>query len=146
MPNTPKFTVAKYKHLETANGVAYTCDLLKDGKKVAKVSQEGNGGCNRYYFDDRAEETAYFEHAAEVTGETFEPQDLLTERLITVLEYSRMQSPPFVFEGDNPEMGEVRKVRGRATFDQVKELLVTRYADKKPRLFDKSTGEFVPVV
>ena len=145
---TPVYTVAKYKALETHNGVAYTADIVKDGRKVGSVEQEGRGGCNRYWFDDAAERVAFVEFARTQSVHDFEPEDVFMERLISVLEFGRMRRIPFVFaaDGDPFETGSVRQGPSGMTFAQLKAGLAAQHADKQPRLFDRSVGDFVPVV
>jgi hypothetical protein len=133
----PKYTVRKFSQMETRNGVAYTCELLKDG----------NGGSTAFWYTTPAEKDAFLARAAEETGETFEPDGAYIERLITILENNRKRSVIFMLEGDREEYGEFRQARSGLTFEQVKAALQgAQYADKNPRIWDKTASAFVPVL
>ena len=47
----------------TEETLAFTASLTRDGKKVAEVKNDGHGGMNLTYFQDRAEERAFLDFA-----------------------------------------------------------------------------------
>jgi hypothetical protein len=51
-----RVTLKGYKGHETLDGVSWTASIHLDGKKVGTVEQGGFGGCNAYYFPNRADE------------------------------------------------------------------------------------------
>ena len=143
----PAYRIAKFTQMETSSGVAFTADILKDGKKVGSVEQGGNGGSNRYFFTDRAEESAFVAFGQEQFPGV-EGEDMFVERLITAFEFSRKRAVLFVFDGDGDpfETGAVRKAGAGMTFEQVKTALAQQKADRNPRVFDKTVMDFVPVI
>lgn len=45
------YEIKNYKELQGHDGPMFTCSLYKDGKRIAGVSNDGNGGQNRYDFE-----------------------------------------------------------------------------------------------
>lgn len=75
-------TIAALRTMETRNGVAWTGNLRRKGRVVVVASNEGNGGCTRYYPApgiDRATADAFLDDVAAACialgMDRFEPVD-----------------------------------------------------------------------
>lgn len=58
------YTVKNSKSCRGRDGIAYSCTLCRDGKKVAYVSNDGNGGCTHFDWISKAEDELFENHAA----------------------------------------------------------------------------------
>jgi len=69
------YNIKAYKSVQGREGDAFTCKLYKDGKAILEVSNDGNGGSNRYYptggysGDWKKAETEFHDFAREFNGE-----------------------------------------------------------------------------
>ena len=82
--------------VETINGVAWSGEIVYKGRRVAVVSNDGNGGCNDYVWANDTEEAWFRSYARAFAGEAFEPEDALVDRLWSeslVLDESEMLVP-----------------------------------------------------
>jgi len=80
---------------------AFAANIYLDGKRAGYASNSGHGGCNRYGFDSREQQDAFFAYAeqwGEDTGETFEPADALIASLCENIELTK-QARKFVKSG-----------------------------------------------
>lgn len=78
-------TMSNLKQRATRNGCSWGATLKIEGKAVMTVSNDGNGGPNRYhaakgvaFADFRAMQTKLEKAASAVNGERFEAFDLVT--------------------------------------------------------------------
>lgn len=77
------FSIKSFKTFRGREGHGFNSTLLADGKEVAKVDNDGNGGCNRYYWSDKAAETEFNVQAKAKHPEDYEPDDTLIDELMT---------------------------------------------------------------
>ena len=143
------YGIKKFQQAETSRGVAWSCQITKDGKVIGFAENSGHGGSNLYHFDDRAEEAAMEAHAKAVKGDNeFEVLDQFVNDLITVMEMNRMRKVAFLLDGDDFDLGQYRAFKANVTFEQAVEALRTypQFKDKHPKVWDKQVGAFVPVV
>ena len=47
------YTVRNLKTFRSDDGGGFSCILMKDGKRVAEIVNDGNGGCFKFWWDDR---------------------------------------------------------------------------------------------
>lgn len=80
---TGGYALAKFEQLRTG---AFTAEILRDGKHVVEVENDGRGGSNRYSAvsdESNAELLAFRDYAARDFGD-FEPADAFVEVLIDI--------------------------------------------------------------
>ena len=68
-------------NVETSRGICWTADLKIDGKTVATVENEGNGGCNRYSPKNKSLYSELVETAKLAYPKNPEPLDTLVAYL-----------------------------------------------------------------
>lgn len=85
------YTVSKVKFFRARNGEGFNATLLCNGKPVAEVDDEGNGGCLRWLwlasvnddYEQALEDRELFKlHVAASSTETFEPEDAFLHQLV----------------------------------------------------------------
>lgn len=54
--------------MEHSHGVAWTADLLIDGRKIGTVEQLGNGGADMVHILDQGDRDAWATHCADTPG------------------------------------------------------------------------------
>jgi hypothetical protein len=149
------YSVTNYKGHDTHDGVAWACDLLRDGTFIAHAENSGRGGCNLYHFQDRDEQAAFVAHAKTQVGTdiiTFEHEDWYLDDLIARVELTealnRKRVHVFLLDGDPDYFttGDARSLPAKLTRDQALTVLRgPRYAGKGAKLWDKTTSAFVAV-
>ncbi|MCI2238233.1 hypothetical protein MO973_28090 [Paenibacillus sp. TRM 82003] len=129
-----RYSVSGYREDESGGRVAWSCDLLRHGQSFGLVAHDGGDGGNRYTFTDEAR------------GEEFLAADVLVDELITVRQMNSLDQVAYCFAEDRfEESGEHRVADPGLTFEQVRELLATRYPEHHPRIWDKARSAMVPV-
>jgi hypothetical protein len=91
--NMAKYEIKTYKEIETHDGVAFTCTLYRDSKKVCFIDNDGWGGENFYDWIDHTTSDAY-EAELKALALADEPQyegnlDIYIDTLISQYEQDR---------------------------------------------------------
>ena len=84
------FSIKSFKEFRGREGHGFNFTLLGDGKEVAKVDNSGNGGCNRYYWSNKAAEAEFMTLAKVKHPNDIEPHDILISDLLTDFEMLRV--------------------------------------------------------
>ena len=92
--NIKGIRVTNPKYLETHSGVAFTADVLLEGKKVGFVENEGRGGCNTLYVESAHREEVHKRMHAYMEEEKVELWDseesIFAEHLMDILEHGKV--------------------------------------------------------
>lgn len=142
------FSLASYREIETARGVAWSATIKRNGTQVGVVSNEGCGGCNDYRFTSPAEHEEFAAQAKTLyPDEVFEVEDRFTDDLATLAQMSRRRGHVFFVDGDNVDMGEFRMFPAKYTVAQIVDVLANspKFAPLHPMLLDKTEKVFKPV-
>lgn len=145
MTKPSEYSVASLKEVNTYNGVAWSASLRRAGKKIAEVSNDGNGGSNMYYFTDRAERDA-FKAAADERYTGYETDDSFVDDLCTAFTLAKTSAPiSFITDEVVLSRGEHLSFKKGPTFAQIAHHLATSadYVGKNPLIFDKTQRIFV---
>ncbi len=67
--------------VETINGVAWSGEVLYKGRLIVTVSNDGNGGCNDYLWENDTDEAWFRSYARACVGDVFEPEDAFVDVL-----------------------------------------------------------------
>lgn len=127
----PTYEIKNYKELQGHDGPMFTCSLYKDGKRIAHVSNDGNGGETRYDFEleNRKElEKEFRDYAATQPpyvaqdGSTWDcDADMLISRMLDKLEEKKWyrnkckNQTMFRLEGEDPHVDGWRTVEAPYT-------------------------------
>jgi hypothetical protein len=70
------YTVTKVQLFDGSDGPGFTCELLRNGVKVARVHNAGDGGCHMFSWVTKADEANFEEfvkslHPMQIDGETY---------------------------------------------------------------------------
>jgi len=83
----PSWGVRAYRDFETRNGIAFRCELTANGRVVAEVDQQGNGGATEIIWSAtaRADGTAerFNAEAAAIFPGEFEADSTALEALLS---------------------------------------------------------------
>lgn len=92
----------------------FEAKITKNGLAIATVSNDGNGGCNRYYFDDRAEEAPFEAWIAANHPAKFEASDAWVYRCLdfhaAVKQVTRAAKKKTLFRLATDEAGAYRTI------------------------------------
>ena len=83
------YSITKFKSFTGTDGLGFNATLLKDGKKVCFVIDEGCGGCMHFDFTSREEQQAFEAHVAMIEKSEFEPCDMFMHKAIDLFETQR---------------------------------------------------------
>lgn len=142
------YSIRNLSTTPTSRGEAWSCEVLKDGVLIGTAENSGRGGCNNYYFPNRADETDMAAHAKAVLGDEFEVLDTFVVNLTIVAQMNRMRCVAFILDGDDFDtLGQYNKFPARVTVEQAKQALLTnpKSKDKHPKIWDKNVGGFVSI-
>ena len=127
--------------------------LVHDGRQIAHVSNGGEGGAHRYDSDeggwsDLAEFNLFaaaWNAGSEYAG--LADGDQLINRLLSVDQLNRARSLPFLLDDEDFwQTGQHSAFRGATPAQVLEELRSSAYAHRRPRVWSKAAGDFVPVV
>ena len=62
-PTQHTYSVKEMKEAKVRRGIAWSSKILRDGNKIGEVYNDGDGGCNIYYFDNNTERDLFEETA-----------------------------------------------------------------------------------
>ena len=143
-----RYSVSGYREDELDERVSWSCDLLRHGQSFGLVAHDGaGGGANRYTFTDAARGEEFLAAARALHPAAAAPADVLVDELLTVRQMNALDQVAYCFDEDRfEELGEHRVADPGLTFEQVRELLATRYAAHHPRIWDRGRSAMVPVV
>lgn len=120
----------------------FDAKLLRDGKVIAVVSNEGCGGCNRYDYLDRGAEAPFQKFAAEwgrERGYNSEPDDMwvyaqmdAAEERRTLRRWSKKYTC-YRLKGD--KAGSWRRIN-RPFSDDMRERIIKTHGDKVEAIFN----------
>ena len=107
----PSYSLRGYKHFKemSEETLCFHTTLLRDGKEVATIKNEGHGGCDSEYFDSKEERERYAEAAKTLPPWKYEGKEYeqgtegLTMHLIA--EYEAYKSAEKYFTFYTPELG-----------------------------------------
>jgi hypothetical protein len=142
------YSVRNLRTMPTSNGEAFSCDILKDGKRIGFAENSGRGGCNTYQFPKQADQDEMTSHAMATLGDQFEVLDLLVVNLTVAAEMNRMRKVAFIIDGDDFDgLGQYRTFKSGVTPEMARQALLGHpsYKDKHPKMWDKKVGAFVAV-
>jgi hypothetical protein len=121
------FTIRKYRDLPTSDGLAFSCEIMLNGKCVGNAEDNGNGGGAFVYFIDREMEKKFLglSHLHDSNGsrlaETTEDIVLL---LIGTVECERISKKNTVLRSepvkDDLNMRAEFRLKGRATAEELR--------------------------
>ena len=147
------YRLTKYKEMAGNEGMCFSATITKDGKDVLTVSNDGNGGNNRYstygaeYKALLAQANAWADYVGEPSPR-FEVEDSFVEYLIECSALSRMRAVAFI-DGDqnpfDPNDGRYFRTGAGVLRETVVRDLAKSPAHKSPRVWDKTTWRFEPV-
>ncbi|WP_337060185.1 hypothetical protein [Kineococcus sp. G2] len=141
-----RYSVSGYREEESGGRVAWSCDLLRHGQSFGLVAHDGGDGGNRYTFTDDARGEEFLTAARGLHPRAAAPADALVDELITIRQMNALDQVAYCFAEDRfEETGQHRVADPGLTFEQVRELLATRYAERGPRVWDRSRSAMVPV-
>ena len=141
-----RYSVAGYREQPDGEVIAWSCELLRHGQSIGLVSNDGRGGANTYAFTEHARGQEFRAAAARLHPDRPEPQDRLVDELITIRQMNALDQVAYCFAEDRFEdLGEHRLADPGLTFEQVREALATRFAERRPRIWDKRASAMVPV-
>lgn len=83
------FALRKAKTHEGREGIGLNADIHLNGRKVAHVLDDGNGGCFRYYWTDHDARRAFLAVAKAQHPDDVEPDDTLVNDLFARFEAER---------------------------------------------------------
>ena len=138
-----KYTIANLKTWQGNEGEAFQCSLIKDGKKIGTVTDDGWGGCYQYRMS-QVEEEAFsafaksqpsiplFGDMAEFAGDSIEmDSDILMDELVSQYQqdkqFKRLCKTKTVFFKDGNE--DVYYTVGVTFSPSVKEALIKKHPD-----------------
>ncbi|WP_432492181.1 hypothetical protein [Kineococcus auxinigenes] len=141
-----RYSVSGYQERPSGDGFAWSCDLLRHGQSFGLVSDDGRGGSADFTFTDTARGEEFLAAARRLHPDADRPADVLVDELITVRQMNALDQVAYCFEEDRfEESGEHRLAEPGLTFEQVRETLATRYAERRPRVWDRNRSAMVPV-
>ena len=139
------YTVKNSKSCRGRDGIAYSCTLHRDGKKVADVQNEGNGGETRWDWVNAVEEKAFEEYAlTQISTIGGEPEPMNPDMLIasmldgleTVKRIKRLSKKTMLFSlKDDLEDGSIRTMKMPYS-DEVRDMVLARYGDRVKVIYD----------
>ena len=151
------YRLTKIRRMVGREGPAYSGVLTRDGRPVADVIQDGNGGPTliRFRAGQRSEDAEHFTKLAQdLAGRTYEPDGVLVDRLATVEELNRKKAVVFVLDGDDP-FSEGDDFNRWGTYHQFKQglgrdaaarhLTQPQFEGKNPKVWVPERAAFVPV-
>lgn len=131
---------------EDALEVAWSCDLLRFGQSFGLVTGDGTGGANRYSFTDTVHGEEFCSAARGLHPAAEHPEDVLVEELVTIRQMNSLDQVAYCLDDDRfEELGEHRVAEPGRSFEEVRRWLATEFADRRPRIWDRSRSEMVPV-
>jgi len=158
-----KYEVKNVKSFRGREGYGFNASLYRDGKRVAHVDDEGNGGCYRYHWLDweagrveipttvngkdfmlkvTREQKAFMEHvkAAGKYGD-FEPEDSCVAELVDEYEankqYKKWCKKSIVFRLKGDEEGKWRMLRAKYGDKRAVQFLKDKYGDKLEEILNE---------
>ena len=151
------YRLTKVRRMRGREGTAYSGVLAHNGKPIADVIQDGNGGSTLIRFRDGqhgAAAYAFRETVAAHQWSEWEPEEAFVDRLDTVDQMNRKRTIAFILEGDDfwgtgpdhTRWGVHRQARaGISLAELVRHLSGPGYEGKCPRVWVPERGDFVPV-
>ncbi|GAB3274847.1 hypothetical protein GCM10027586_21620 [Kineococcus gypseus] len=141
----PRYGVSGYREDEVDGRMSWSCELLRHGQGFGLVGGEDDGP-HRYTFTDEARGEEFLAAARALHPDAAAPADVLVDELLTVRQMNALDQVAYCFDEDRfEESGEHRVADPGLTFEQVRELLATRYAAHHPRVWDRTRSAMVPV-
>lgn len=132
-----------------ADGLAFSGTLTRDGREVARVQQDGRGGVTRVRWEqgpDSQDARDFAEVSALATGEDFEPQEEMFNRLIIVDTLNRKRATVYQLDDDVWTEGQFRQAATKFSRQQVIDTLrAPDMAGRNPRVWDRDAGDFIAV-
>lgn len=126
--------------------VAWSCDLLRFGQSFGLVSNEATGGANRYSFTHSGYGEEFCTAARELHPAAEHPEDVLVAELVTIRQLNSLDQVAYCLDDDRFEdLGEHRVAEPGESFEQVRRMLATEFADRRPRIWDRNASAMVPV-
>lgn len=125
----------------------FEAKIAKAGRRVAVVSNDGQGGCCSWHWFDRTEEKDFSIWVAEHFPDDFEPEDgWVYARLAEVAETKALMRASLkhtVFRLDGDEPGFYRTLSGSADHPALAAWFAERYPGRRVALFDRSLKKFM---
>lgn len=151
------YTVTNLREAGGEETLRFDAFLCLHGTKILYVYNAGTGGSHVYqpvnedWAGFRGVEAAFEAYAAEWNEGTefggIEDGDQLINRLVEVATLNRMRKVPFVLDDEDFwRSGECHQFQQAVSREQVAAVLSgPAYSHRNPRVWDKCTGDFVPV-
>ncbi|GAA0320668.1 hypothetical protein [Kineococcus aurantiacus] len=142
-----RYSVSGYQETDLPSGaVAWSVNLLRYGQGFGLATDHGLGGPVDWAFTDSGYGREFLTAAAELHPGAANPGDVLVEELITIRQLNALEEVAYCLDDDRfEERGEHRVAEPGRSFLDVRRELASRFADRNPRIWDKSVSAMVPV-
>ena len=139
------YSVCNSKSCDGMDGIAYSCTLLRDGKKIANVINDGNGGPTYFGWVIPGEEKPFEDYVKTLTY-TFEGETMphngetlvgeMLDELEKVKKIKRWSKKTMVFRLKGDEEGTYKTLKSIYN-EAMRDWIIGKYGDKVEVIYDK---------